>query len=262
MSKKQSNATKQANAQRAAERAAAIRREQEAKERRRRTLWVSLAVLAVIAVVVAIAVGVQSGRDTTGEAATPPDGAVDTYALPMGPADAPVKVSVYEDFMCPFCGEFEAATRKSLEEYAGQGEVQVQYHPISILDDASNGTDYSTRAMNAAGVVLDNAGPGVAKKFHDLLFENQPEEGSDGLSDQQLIDLAVRAGADESAVSRPIQDLEFEQWVENATDAASKAGVNGTPTVMVDGKIVEATSTIDQLVSDTLGTIEATLKKE
>jgi protein-disulfide isomerase len=258
MTKKQSKSTKQANAQRAAERAAAIRREQETKERRRRTLVVSLAVLAVLAVVVVIAVAVQSGRDTTGQASTPPDQVVDKYALPYGEADAPVQVTVYEDFMCPFCGQFETASRGMLEKYVDQGDVQVKYRMISILDDASNGTDYSTRAMSAVGVVLDTAGPEAAKTFHDLLFENQPEEGSDGLTDDRLVELAVQSGAEESSVRGPIEDRKFEQWVKNANDQASKDGVNSTPTVLVDGKTMEA-GTIADLLGNTQQEIDAAL---
>ncbi len=258
MSKKQSKATKQANVQRAAERAAAIRREQESRERRRRTLWISLAVVGVLAVVVAIAVGIQAGRDTTGQASTPPAGAVDEYAIPFGEDSAPVTVAVYEDFMCPFCGQFEAASGEMLEEYVDQGDVQVQYHVISFLDRASNGTDYSTRAMSAVGVVLDSAGPEAAKKFHDLLFANQPEEGTDGPSDDQLVDLAVQAGAQESVVRPAIVDRKFEQWVKNASDAASKGGVNQTPTVLVDGTKVEFETT-DDLLANTKAAIDEAL---
>lgn len=258
MSKKQSNATKQANAQRAAERAAAIRKEQEAKERRRRVLVVSAAVVGVLALIVAIAVAVQSSRDTTGEAATPPAGAVDSYALPYGQATAPVTVQIYEDFMCPFCGQFEAASQDMLAEYVDRGDVMVEYQMISFLDRASNGTDYSTRAMNAVGVVLNTSGPEVAKEFHDLLFVNQPAEGTDGLSDDQLVDLAVQAGAERSAIVQGIEDRSFEQWVKNASDQASKDDINSTPTVLVDGEKVEGT-TIDDLVTETEQAIQAAL---
>lgn len=257
MTKKQSKSTKQANAQRAAERAASIRQEQEAKERRRRTLMVSASVLAVLAVVVAIAVFVQSGRDTTGQTATPPEGAVAEYALAMGPADAPVEVTVYEDFMCPYCGLFESVSRDTLKDYAASGDVQVRYHVVSFLDGQSS-SEYSTRAANALAVVLDQAGPEVAVKFHDLLFANQPEEGGDGLSDEQLVDYAVEAGADEAAVAAPIESRTFEQWVVNSTGEWSDRGHNGTPTVTVDGETIEFESAED-LLANTRSAIESAL---
>ena len=254
MSKMQSKATKQTNAAAAAERAAAIRAEQASKEKRRRAIVITVAVLAVLAVILGIGIAVQAGRDTTGQVASAPSGVVDQYAVPVGDP-APVPVDVYEDFMCPFCGQFEAAAGDVLQKYVDQGDVRVRYHVIAFLDEAST-TDYSTRAMNAYAVVLDTAGREAAKEFHDSLYANQPAEGSAGLSDQELIDLAVRAGASRSAVAGPIRAVKFEQWVENATDAASQDDVNSTPTVIVDGTRVEAT-TIDGLVADMQDAIEA-----
>jgi protein-disulfide isomerase len=248
MTRKRSTATRRAESQAAAERAAAIRAEQERQERRRRTLVVSAVVVAVLAIVLVLGYVVQSGRDTSGTAASAPSGVVGGYAVPAGPADAPVKVAVYEDFMCPFCGQFEAASRSSLERHIEAGDVQVQYHVLNFLDRSSS-TKYSTRAANALAVVLDTSGPTVAKKFHDLLFEHQPAEGSAGLSDAQLVDYAVQAGAKASKVRPGIDDLRFEQWVGNVTDRASKDGVTGTPTVRIDGKTLEYQTT-DELVAE------------
>ncbi len=74
--------------------------------------------------------------------------------------------------------------------------------------------------------MLDTAGPDAAKRFHDLLFEHQPEEGSAGLSDGQLLDYAVNAGARRSKVSGLISDRAFENWVEKGTSQASEDGVS------------------------------------
>lgn len=261
MSKKQSKAAQQAGAQRAAERAAAVRREQETKERRRRTLVLGAVVLGVIALIVAIAVAVQASRDTTGTAATPPAGAVDTYGIPLGAADAPVTIEIYEDFMCPFCGQFEAAAGDIVKEYADSGEVQVQYKVIAFLDSASDGSDYSTRAMNAVAVVLEEAGPEAAVEMHDLLFANQPKEGAKGLDDQQLVDLAVEAGASANDVADPIKNLRFEQWVKNATDDFSKQGYTSTPTVVVDGEEVDF-ETINGLLAEVEQAVDSALAEQ
>ena len=243
MSKKRSTATRRAESQAAAARAAAIRKEQERRERRRTTLLV----VAALAVVAVLATLVVAYIDRTGQPATPPRGAVATYAVPAGPASAPVKVAVYEDFMCPFCGQFETATRTALQKQVDAGRVQVQYHVLNILDDSSS-TKYSTRSASALAVVLDTSGPVVAKKFHDLLYEHQPAEGSAGLSDAQLTDYAVQAGASRSAVAAGVAKRSFEPWVANGTDQASKDGVTATPTVKIDGKTVKF-NRIDDLVA-------------
>jgi len=254
MSKKRSTATRRDDAQAASARAAAIRADQERKERRRRSLVVSGVVVVVLAVVLAIGYAVQANRGSSASAAAPA-GAVSGLAVPAGAASAPVKVTVYEDFMCPFCGQFEAAGRSAFSKDISAGKVQFQYHVLNFLDRSSS-TDYSTRAANALAVVLDTSGQKVAKAFHDLLFENQPEEGSAGLSDARLVDLAAQAGATRSAVQPGIEDLEYEGWVDKVTDQASKDDVNATPTVLVDGRAVRSDD-IDEMVREVRAAIAA-----
>jgi protein-disulfide isomerase len=239
MAKKRSAATRRADSSAAAERAAAIRQEHERKERRRRSLVVTAAVLAVLVVVGVIAYIASSSSSNDAASGAAPSGVVGTYGVPAGPSSAPVKVTVYEDFMCPFCGQLEAASRTTFQDDIDAGKVQFQYHALSFLDRSST-TDYSTRSSNAFAVVLDTAGPKVAKKFHDLLFENQPQEGSAGLSNSQLIDYAVQAGAKESDVRAGVRDETYKGWVGKVTDQASKDGVTATPTVLVNGKKLAA----------------------
>jgi protein-disulfide isomerase len=253
MAKKKSTATRRKEAQAASERAAAIRAAQERKERRRRSLVVTGVGVVVLAFVLVIGYIVQSSRDTTGQSSAPPAGAAG-YAVPVGRSSAPVTVTLYEDFICPFCGELEAATRSKLQSDIDAGKVKIRYHVLNFLSRGST-TNYSLRAANAEAAVLNAAGPTAAKKFHDLLFEHQPEEGSAGLSDAQLVDYAVQAGASRSKVSDDISNLTFEQWVKNGTSQASKDGVTGTPTVKVNGKelpgpsVAELSQQLEQAVA-------------
>jgi protein-disulfide isomerase len=256
MSKKRSTSTRRAETQAAAARAAVIREEQERRERRRRSLVVTGVVVVVLAVILVVFTALQSRRDdSTSASSAAPAGAVAGLAVPAGRASAPVTVTVYEDFMCPFCGDFESASRAAFAEDIAEGKVRFEYHVLSFLDDASS-TEYSTRAANALGVVLDSSGAAVAKRFHDLLFENQPAENSAGLSDDRLVDLAVESGAKESAVRSGIDGLAFEGWVEKVTEDASKAEVNSTPTVKVDGRTVTFETT-DELVAEVRKAVDA-----
>jgi protein-disulfide isomerase len=167
---------------------------------------------------------------------TPPDGATASYGLRIGKDDAAKKIVVYEDFLCPFCGQLEATVRDQLDTAVVAGDVSVEYRPLPFLEKID---DYSPESANAFAVVLDAAGPDVAKKFHDLLFENQPSEEGPFPSSDDLVDLAVEAGATEGDVRPGIEDRTFEGWVDAAGEAASKAGISSTPSVFVDGKKIE-----------------------
>jgi protein-disulfide isomerase len=217
-----------------AERAAAAMVAQERAERRR-NLLVAGAVVAVLALIVGVGFAISSQRDTTGDTPDAVPNGVDGFAVVVGEEDAPSTITLFEDLQCPVCQAFEEATGEQVAQAVEDGKVRVEYRPISILDQAST-TNYSTRALNALLVVLDTSGTEAFVDYQRLLFQNQPAEGTAGLSDDELIDFAVQAGADEDAIREPIEDLIYSQWIKNATAQASKEGVTGTPTVLIDGE--------------------------
>jgi protein-disulfide isomerase len=83
--------------------------------------------------------------------------------------------------------------------------------------------------------------------FHKSLFANQPDEGTPGLTDEQLIGLTQQAGAGPD-ISACINDQEFKDWVKASTERAISGdvainnldkkfhGVTGTPTIVINGK--------------------------
>ncbi|HEV7727028.1 MAG TPA: thioredoxin domain-containing protein [Modestobacter sp.] len=221
-------------AKRAAEAAA-----RAAARRRQRTVVgaVVAAVLLVVAVVVVIAV--QTSRTSTSASAAVPPNTVDGgTVVVVGSADAPVTVDLYEDFQCPNCKAFEDAAGSTLAQLVAAGTVQVHHHGMAFLDTHAN-DNYSTRALNAAAVVVGAAGTDAFQTFSDLLFANQPDESGSGLTDDQLIAYAAQAGAGGAEVEQQIRDLHYGDWVTTVTDQASKNGVTGTPTVLVDGTTLD-----------------------
>jgi protein-disulfide isomerase len=221
------NRTETKAAQRA-ERLAELKAQAKAQERRR-NLMVGGVVAVVLVLIGAVFYFVSQGNDVDASEAGQSD-----YGVTIGPDDAPRKVVIYEDFLCPFCGQLESSTREKLTELADAGKVQVDYRPFTLLSQVG---DYSARATGAFGVVLDKSGPEVAKKFHDLLYENQPEESAKSFPDADaLTALAVEAGADEDEVAAGIKQGEND-FAREATEEADKAGVSSTPTVLVDGEV-------------------------
>jgi protein-disulfide isomerase len=219
------------------ERAQALMKEQQRKERMRNLLVVGAVVVAVLLIGVTMFV-ISSNKDTTGQAVSSsgtPQNLSGTYNVVVGDPSAPTTIKVYEDFQCPICSEFEKATGTKLQQAVADGKAKIDYHMVSFLDRAST-TDYSSRALNAAMAVLSTAGPQAFVKFHSIAYANQPEEGSAGVPDATLVDWAVQAGAKESEVKPLIDGNAYHQWTVNATDQMSKDGVTGTPTVYINGK--------------------------
>lgn len=223
-------------AERAA-RAAALKAEQERKEKQRRLLTIG-GVVGALLLVVAVGFWLQSRAGKIDETATAPAGATDDYGMVLGETGADHEVVIYEDFLCPACKAFEDASADILDSAVADGSATVEYRPLDFL---SRFGDYSQRTANAFAVVLDASGPDVAKKFHDILYAEQPPEDGDHPDDAWLIEKAVEAGATEADVADGIENLAFEAWVANGVKSASSTGVNGTPTVIVDGEAIDFT---------------------
>ena len=69
-------------------------------------------------------------------------------------------MDTYVDFMCPVCNQFEQAYGEAIQGLVDDGTITLNIHPISILDRASQGTEYSTRAANAMYCVAAADGTG------------------------------------------------------------------------------------------------------
>jgi len=263
--------------------AAQMRKEQERKAKRNRILAISGLVVAVLALVaVAFTIVNQNKANQAansdvvygGDAAnvvapaladvTAPAPANDKGGIPVSGdsgddvgvvGDGDVTLTVYFDFMCPICGQFEEINGDDIATLLADGGTTVEYHPISFLDSKSAGTNYSTRAANAAAIVADKA-PAQFAKFVTAMYKDQPAEGSAGRTDAEIKKIATDLGVPEEVAATftttvdgtfttKTDDVEATKngtwrtmapWVAAATNQMSTdIGKISTPTVLING---------------------------
>ena len=211
------------------------------KRKTRRRLIATVGALVIVGLVAAVVVAIvqAAGRQRTLPEVTgtvvAPHHLTSTGAIAVGKADAPVKVQLYYDYMCPACGAFEAANSGELDRLVSDGTARIELHPIAFLDGQSSGTEYSTRTANAIAVTAD-AAPDRVWAFHTALYGQQPEEGSSGLTDQQIAGIATDAGVPANVVERFTQGA-YRPWVASVTRDAFATGIEHTPTVKIDGEV-------------------------
>jgi len=213
----------------------------KARQRRIAQVLGGIVILGLVAAIVVVVVKASGGSDPAVEKpkgeVVAPQNLTDSGAVLAGDPDAPVSVEIYYDYMCPACGAFEAANGEELNRLMDEGVARLELRPISFLDDASEGTRYSTRAANAFAAVVDGA-PDLVWAFHQALYADQPEEGTEGLSDDEIAAIATDAGVPADVVDR-FTDGTFEPWVADVTAEAFDSGVTGTPTIKIDGASFE-----------------------
>ncbi|MEU6177983.1 DsbA family protein [Streptomyces coeruleorubidus] len=224
----------------AREKMAVEREKQKSAEKRRRALIVGGAVVAVLGLAAVIGVvAANAGKDDDSEASGPvvaPSGAQgkDGLAIPVGKDSAKSTLTVWEDFRCPACKSFETAYRPVIHELTNAGQLKAEYHLVTLIDGNMGGSG-SRNAANAAACAQD---AGKFPAYHDVLFDNQPQEVDDAYAgNDKLIELAGKVdGLDTPAFRKCVEDGTHNSWVAKSHQAFNKGGFSGTPTVLLDGK--------------------------
>jgi protein-disulfide isomerase len=168
---------------------------------------------------------------------------------PGAPATVPT-LDLYEDFQCPVCGAFERQFGASVTQMADQNQVKLVVHMLSFLDDNLN-NDSSNRAANAAACAADQD---RFLPYHGAVFAGQPAKEGQGYTDAELKAFATTAGISGSALQSWQQCYDsraHNQYVHSVQTQAEKDGVNGTPTIKINGQKLDlATLTNPQALSD------------
>jgi len=194
-------------------------------------IGISIAVVVVLVVLGGLVVFLNNQASSPGAA---PESAIvndETGAISFG--EGGTEIDVFVDFICPICGDFEAAYGEQLQAAAADDKITLNVHPISILNRFSTTGEYSSLSAGAMYCVASEA-PDSALDFFNALFENQPEENTAGLSVQELTDLAEQAGAE--GAGDCIADGTYMKFSESQADVHE---IQGTPTVEIDGERIE-----------------------
>lgn len=217
------------------------REKDKARGKRKRTLGMVGAVIAVLAVAGGVGVfATKANQDSgkSGSSAEPPRGAVGKgdLVVPAGKRGAPATLTVYEDFRCPGCKQFEDVFHKTVNQLADRGRMRVEYHLVAIIDGNLGGTG-SVRAANAAACAQD---AGKFRAYHDVLYRHQPEETRDTYAkNARLIRLAAKVpGLNTAAFRKCVEDGRHDGWVRKSHTDFNHSGFPSTPTVLLDGKSI------------------------
>lgn len=147
----------------------------------------------------------------------------------VGPDDAAVTVEVFEDFACPGCRAFATGDLSRLkDDYADAVAFEHYDFPIPV-------SEWSERIANAARSVQDQYGDETFFAFSQAAYENQ-----DDYSWQLVGDLAEEVGADPCTVLSDANNETYAPVINANVDEGRQRNAPGTPTVFVNGEMIDA----------------------
>ena len=136
---------------------------------------------------------------------------------------------------------------------ATDGKIYLVYRPASFLDKNLPQSNLSSaRATAAWGCAIDG---GVAEKFHNVVFSNQPATEGDGYTDAQITAFAKSAGITGDALTTfnsCVTAKTYNQWVTNSATAFKDSGVPGTHTAYLNGTEVKSATLQDMAALEKL----------
>ncbi len=240
VSEKNDGANRDATKRSARERLQAERERQKTRDKRRRTMIVAAAVVGVLGLATVVGViAANAGKGDKSDSAGPvvaPSGATgkDALAIQTGKPEAKSTLTVWEDFRCPACKSFEDNYRDTVHELEAKGLLKVDYHLVTLIDGNMGGSG-SLKGANAAACAQD---AGKFAEYHDVLFQNQPQEVDDAYGkNAKLLELAGKVeGLDTPEFRKCVEDGTHNSWVAKSHEAFAAGNFRGTPTVLLDGK--------------------------
>ena len=151
-------------------------------------------------------------------------------AWSVGNQAAPVEIEVFNDYQCPPCVTFNMKLKNVLEKYPGKVRIVFRNFPLTRTH------------LNALAAAQSAEAAGFQGKFIemiDLLFAKQSEWAQSNNA-KKLFRLYARSlELDLNKFSLDVNSYDVQQRIQLDLERAKSLGVPGTPTVLVDGKMIE-----------------------
>jgi predicted DsbA family dithiol-disulfide isomerase len=145
----------------------------------------------------------------------------------LGPKDAPVTITLFSDFQCPFCAQMARGLFKEImPDEAGRVRAVFRNFPLSMHAWARPAAEAAECARQQGDKYFWN--------FHDYLFQHQKEISRDNLR-QKLTEYGPDlAGFDMDSFGRCLDERKASAKVEEDLVLGRKIGITATPTIFIN----------------------------
>jgi len=161
-----------------------------------------------------------------------------------GDKNAKVKVAVFKDFQCPFCGRVAAPLKALVKANPGKVAVVFKHFPLSNQCNRGMGRDMHPAACGAAYWSFAALEQGKFDAFEELVFNNMrsmmPRSGNLQNDLKALTEnmkkYAGQVGMDVAKAEAYVKSRKWEPKLQKDIQEAGAARVRGTPSIYMNGR--------------------------
>lgn len=155
----------------------------------------------------------------------------------LGSRDAEVKVVVFSDFQCPYCGEHFNNAREAVESF-DENQVALVYKDLPL--------NFHAQGMNSAMAARCAQDQGKFWEMGALLYSSQDQWGeTEGVA--SFKGYARDLNLDANRFNSCIDEGTFSGLIENDLNQASEIGVSGTPATFVGTQFASGVISVDEI---------------
>lgn len=148
---------------------------------------------------------------------------------PLGKKSAKVQLVEFGDFQCPYCGQFFNLIEPQLrKDFINKGDVIFAYRDFAFLGPESQDAALATRCASEQGKFWP---------YHDLLYSRQNGENQGAFKVENLKRFASELKLNQNKFDACLDGKKYTTQVEKDLSFGQNQGVNGTPTLFVDGQL-------------------------
>jgi protein-disulfide isomerase/uncharacterized membrane protein len=162
---------------------------------------------------------------------------LDTYPS-FGPTDAKITVVEYSDFQCPYCARSSVVVTPLLKSYGNLVRYVYKPYPLDSACNPNMNRSPHPLACLAAKIgqcVFEQKGSNSFFEFKKSVFDSQSK-----LSTDLIKSFATNAGLDSAQTDACLADPKGHQQIVDSVKEGSKVGVEGTPSIFINGRKVDA----------------------
>lgn len=159
-----------------------------------------------------------------------------------GSPDAKVKIVEFADFQCPACGNAARALRTLHGEFGDKLLVVFKNFPLDSSCNQAVQTKMHQHACTAARIARCAGANGKFWPMHDRIFENQSS-----IDDTSLTAWAKEAGMSDAQIKECRESKDVLAKIQDDARQASEAGLQGTPTLFINGQKYNGQSDVESL---------------